>query len=269
MPTVGSRARPSRLESAFATQANVIGALMMRELHTRYGRENVGYLWMILEPMTFAGAVAALHAKDIFRFSEDIQPVPFTIVGYGIFIMFRQIFNRSDDSIQANLPLLYHRQVNIFNMQFARALIEGAGTFATVGIMLGFSALIGLGKLPVRPLALMAGIGFMFWISFALSLLVCAGTHERRLVSYFVHPISYMMIPISGAFYRLQWLPDPYRTWMSWFPLTQIFELIRYGQFEVAEDTYVMPIYLVLVCTILTFLGLCAIRAVRPHIHLS
>ena len=46
---------------------NVIGALIMRELHTRYGRENIGYLWMVLEPMTLAVAVSSLRACRCFR----------------------------------------------------------------------------------------------------------------------------------------------------------------------------------------------------------
>jgi capsular polysaccharide transport system permease protein len=34
-------------------QGIVIGAVMMRELHTRYGRENLGFVWLIVEPLFF------------------------------------------------------------------------------------------------------------------------------------------------------------------------------------------------------------------------
>ena len=47
-----SRPPSASFASALATQFRVIGALILRELHTRYGRENIGYLWMIGEPMT-------------------------------------------------------------------------------------------------------------------------------------------------------------------------------------------------------------------------
>ena len=52
--------RISLYARGFSNQRKVIGALLMRELHTRYGRENVGYLWLILEPMMLAGAVPAV-----------------------------------------------------------------------------------------------------------------------------------------------------------------------------------------------------------------
>src|SRR5271156_3351563 len=95
-------------------QANVVGALIMRELHTRYGRENIGYLWMVLEPMTLALAVSSLHVlQKGSQFGSDIQPVPFTICGYCVFIIFRQIVSRSEGLLEANAPLLYHRMVTL------------------------------------------------------------------------------------------------------------------------------------------------------------
>ena len=50
-----------------SVQLNVIGALLMRELHTRYGRENIGYIWLILEPLTLASVIAA-------RFLPSLRP---------------------------------------------------------------------------------------------------------------------------------------------------------------------------------------------------
>lgn len=249
-------------------QADVIGALLMRELHTRYGRDNIGYLWMILEPMTLAAAVASLHAGNKTHFASDIRPVPFAIVGYCLFIIFRQIFNRAEGALEANLPLLYHRMVTIFDILFSRALLEGAGILCTLLILLGLAAAMGLGDWPARPLALLGGVGLMLWFSFAWSMIVCAITHENRLAARFVHPISYILLPLSGAFYMIEWLPEPYRTWMSWFPMAQIFELARHGQFETAEATYVMPVYIIGWCLVLTYVGLVAIRILRRHVHL-
>jgi ABC-type polysaccharide/polyol phosphate export permease len=31
----------------------VLGALLIRELLTRYGRHNIGFLWLFVEPMIF------------------------------------------------------------------------------------------------------------------------------------------------------------------------------------------------------------------------
>ena len=51
--------RPSLLRSA-AIQRRVILALLMREIITRFGRRNLGVLWLVAEPMMFTMFVAAL-----------------------------------------------------------------------------------------------------------------------------------------------------------------------------------------------------------------
>ena len=42
-------------KQSLAIQGRVINALLMREIITRYGRQNVGFLWLFIEPllMTF------------------------------------------------------------------------------------------------------------------------------------------------------------------------------------------------------------------------
>jgi len=76
-------------------------------------------------------------------------------------------------------------------------------------------------------------------------------------------------MPICGAFYILKWLPEPYRTWMSWFPMTQIFEMARYGQFESLDDHYVNINYIIGWCLVLTYIGMLSIKIIRRHVHLG
>src|SRR6201999_2003253 len=116
---------------------HVIGALILRELHTRFGRENIGYLWVIAEPMLLAGVVASIHAGSKAHFGSDIRSVPFALLGYCMFILFRSIFGRGESTLQSNQPLLYHRMVTIFDMLLARAILEYAATASAYIILLG------------------------------------------------------------------------------------------------------------------------------------
>ena len=50
----------SSLGQSFLIQVRVIAALMLREVLTRYGRHNVGFLWLILEPMLFTIGITTL-----------------------------------------------------------------------------------------------------------------------------------------------------------------------------------------------------------------
>ena len=42
----------SKLAAGWRIQRRVIGALMIRELITRFGRENIGFLWVMVEPLS-------------------------------------------------------------------------------------------------------------------------------------------------------------------------------------------------------------------------
>ena len=259
----------SRFAAALRVQGKVIGALLMRELHTRYGRDNVGYLWMFLEPMTLASAVSLLHSGAKSHNGSDISMVPFAMIGYSIFIMLRRMVGRAEGALESNMPLLYHRSVTIFDMLLSRALLEGAGTFVTYIVLITFAVIFNIANPPARLLDIIIGVGLMFWFSFSVSMIICALTHENRLAARLVHPVLYILMPLSGAFFQLSWIPQPYQTWLSWSPLMQIFEELRYGQFASASNKFVSLPYTTAWCIVLSYIGLVSIKIVRRHVHLN
>lgn len=254
---------------ALGVQADVVGALLMREIHTRYGRDNLGYIWMFLEPALLTAAVIGIHTAGHSYDAGGVEPVPFVIIGYTTFILFRTIFTRADRVLEANAPLLYHRQVSLFDMVFARALLELGSILFVLAVLLAVAIVAGFAEPPVRPLAMLAGIALLWLWSLGLAMLIAAATVENRIVEKFVHPIGYILLPLSGAFYMVDWIPGAYREAVAWFPMTQMFELIRYGHFRDAPDTYVQPVYLMFAVGAVILAGLAALRAVRPKIQLA
>jgi len=259
------RSRRAPLGECLAIQARVIGAVIMRELHTRYGRDNIGYLWLIAEPLMLGTIISMLHSGG---HDGAINPVAFTVTGYCNFIMFRGIVNRAEGTIHSNAPLLHHRMVTVFDISFGRALLEAAGTNSAFIILLSFCVGMGYVGLPERPLYLAAGIGYLFWFSFALSMVIVGETHDRSFCERLIHPFTYFMIPLSGAFYMVGWIPEQYRYYLLFNPLPHFFEIIRYGVFPSASLRYVDFAYITAICSLLTLLGLRALRAVKPRIHL-
>ncbi|WP_242125517.1 ABC transporter permease [Sphingobium sp. Sx8-8] len=254
--------------AALSIQFRVIGALIMRELHTRYGRENIGYLWMILEPALLAAAIAAFHSGSKNHYSTDILPVPFTIVGYTAYYMFRAVVNRAEGTIESNQSLLYHRRVTILDLSIARTVLEFISVLFTMILLLTLAALFGLGDMPYRWIYLLGGFILMTWFCFGLALIVTSWTYDNRTAARLVHPMTYLALPLSGAFVILSWVPEPYRSLLYWFPMVQIFEMIRYGQFEYAESIHFDMLYIILICALLTYTGLILMRRLRHHIHL-
>lgn len=252
-----------------AIQGRVIGALIMRELHTRYGRENVGYLWMVGEPMLLATVIGLLHlGSGHTDYGGDIKALPFSVLGYCVYMLFRGIVNRSEGGIEANAPLLYHRMVTVFDITVARALLEFCGVILTFSILMSLIVSIGMANPPARPLYLFAAWAIMLWYSLGHSLLITAISYENRTVGRLVHPYSYFMVGLSGSFFQLEWMPHPFRDWLQWIPITSIFELARYGWFESANLDYYSGQYLIGSCFLLTWTGLISLRLMRSKIHL-
>jgi capsular polysaccharide transport system permease protein len=257
------------IASGLKIQANVIGALIMRELHTRFGRENIGYLWIFAEPLLLAAAVALLHAGQHLPISGSIRPIPFAIAGYSLFILFRSTVSRAETLLEANRPLLHHRQVTLFDMLAARALLETASIAAVLVILLVGSWILGYADEPADIIAILTSILLMGWFSFAVSMLICALSHESPLIGRLVHPMLYLSMPLSGAFYTMGWLPDAWRVMAQWIPTVPIFELMRTGMFNGYSDQYAEIGYTVGWAAALTLAGLVAIRLVRANVQVG
>ncbi|MES2491943.1 MAG: ABC transporter permease [Pseudomonadota bacterium] len=255
--------------NALRIQGNVIGALVMRELHTRFGRENIGYLWIFAEPMLLAVAVGALHSRQHVPIAGGVRSIPFAIAGYTLFIMFRSMVSRAETLLEANRPLLNHRRVTIFDMLLARALLEAASTALVLTLLLGGAWVLDLFDAPPDLLLMAGAVGLLAWFSFALSMIVTTLAHESPMAGRLIHPVLYLSMPLSGAFFTMLWMPEGLRDVLAWVPTVPMFEMIRQGMFAGYPDDYAGALYPVACCAVLTLLGLAGLRILRPRVQLA
>ena len=101
-------------------QKRVIGALLMREIITRYGRNNIGFLWLFVEPLLMTLIMVLMWKFFKVNNISTLNIVAFTITGYPMMMMWRNASNRAIGSISANMSLLYHRHVRVLDTIFAR-----------------------------------------------------------------------------------------------------------------------------------------------------
>ncbi|GAB6967247.1 ABC transporter permease [Komagataeibacter kakiaceti JCM 25156] len=252
-----------------SVQMRVIGALIVRELHTRFGRDNIGFFWLIVEPAMLTIGVSILHISSGPFMHHGMPTGSFIISGYTCFILFRSIVNRASDAIESNRTLLYHRMITIFDVLLARGVLELGSTILAVVVLSTVMQSIDYGFLPQRPLLMLTGLFMLFWFAFGLSMVIAAASEKSTMVERLVHPATYLCLPISGAFTIQQTMPDPFRWYMSWWPTTEAFELIREGQFQDYTSDYTFPVYILGWCLILSVVGLMYLRAVRKDVHLG
>ena len=255
-----------RLAVGWRIQRRVIGALMIRELSTRFGRENFGFLWMMLEPLLFPALVAVVWRVLKGNQEHGIGIMAFVVTGYVPLTLFRRAVGRSSGVIAANGGLMYHRQISLLDFILVRFLIEMIG--AMMGFVVIAAILIACDAFPVPDdLGLMVA-GWLVYAFFTLTIcLILAPLSEvSSLVDKLIPVTTYVMIPFAGTFNLVAWLDPALREGMLWSPFVNAMEMIRAGVFGDRIHAYYnvwVPLGESLGCLLV---GLILCRAIRRRL---
>lgn len=246
-------------------QLRVIGALMLREMGTRFGRDNLGYLWLFLEPMMLGGAIGAIHHVSGHGLPGGLDPFVFWVVGYIPFYLFRGIVNRAPNGVAGNQSLLYHRRVTLLDIMLARHLLEGAAVGIALGLyLLLFGAIFGIW--PEEPGLLVTGMVGMLGLAQGIALLIAAGTVYTELFERLTHLATYLSMTFTGAFFMVFWLPSDMQKAALTVPTVHCFELVRGGLYGTLVPTTYDLGYLAAWIAGTHLLGLAALRKARRHL---
>lgn len=241
-------------------QGRVIGALLMREIITRFGRHNLGFLWLFAEPMMFTLGVTILWNLLGANHGSGLPITAFAITGYSSVLIWRNTVSRTSTSITPNLSLMYHRNVRVIDIFAARILLEISG--ATISFLILSLIFISLGWInpPEDILKVLAGWFLLIWFGAALALTIGALTERSELIEKIWHPISYLLFPLSGAAFMVDWLVPSFQKLVLLLPMVNGVELLREGYFGSAVHAHYNILYTTVFCLCLSFIGLSLAR---------
>jgi capsular polysaccharide transport system permease protein len=245
---------------SLAIQLRVIRALLMREVITRFGRHNVGVLWLVGEPMLFTLGVAALWSAAGLSHGSSIPIIAFAITGYSSVLMWRNSVSRVNSSIQQNFNLLYHRNVRVIDVFLTRIILELSGATGSFIILALFFTAGGWIEPPEDLLRVLQGWAMLAWFGASLSLTIGAATAYSEIIERLWHPASYLLFPLSGAAFMVEWLPPGGREVVLLLPMVHGVEMLREGYFGGAVHTHYDIAYMAMCCLVLTFVGLFLVR---------
>ena len=157
MPRMAVNAEQSFFD-CLKQQWQVLHALFLRELITRFGRDNLGVLWLVGEPMIFTLGVATLwSAAGLTHGGTGIPIVAFAVTGYSSVLMWRNSTSQCSGGISANRPLLYHRRVKVIDVYFARIALEVIGATGSFIVLSTFFTYIGWMPMPDNLMLVLGG----------------------------------------------------------------------------------------------------------------
>lgn len=253
----------SELAKGWRIQARVVGALMIRELSTRFGRENIGFLWVMAEPLLFAGLVGIVWTFMKGPEEHGVSVVAFVASGYIPLTMFRNSVGRVVRIFSVNGSLMYHRQIKILDFIFVRFLIEMIGALMAYLFIAVILMYFDLFPIPADMGYFLAG--WLIYSFFTLSLcLVLAPLSEMSDVLEKFMPVTvYIMIPFSGTFNMVSWLTPEARDILLYSPFVSAMEMMRFGIFGERVTPYYDVAFPLITSLICTLIGLAMCRRVR------
>ena len=236
-------------------QKRVIGALLMREIITRYGRNNIGFLWLFVEPLLMTLIIVLLWRFIRADQYSTLNMVAFVITGYPLVMMWRNVSNRAIGAISANASLLYHRNVRVLDTLFARMLLEIAGaTIAQIAIV-GVLILIGWIPTPADVFYMLMAWLLMAIFAIGLGLVICSIAFKVEAFGKIWGTFSFVMLPLSGVFFFVSSLPQQAQQYVLWMPMVHGTEMFRQGYFGASVITHESISYIVLCNLVLLLLG--------------
>lgn len=256
----------SALRRSAAIQGRVIYALLMREVLTRYGRHNIGFLWLFVEPMLFTTGVTILWTVSKATHGSSLPIVAFALTGYSSVLLWRNMPARCIGAIEPNLALMYHRNVKAIDIYLARLLLEAGGATISFITLSLFYIYVEWMEPPDDVLKVVAGWLMLAWFGGGLAMFLGAVGEKTELVERFWHPASYIMFPLSGAGFIVDALPTKFQSFMLYVPMVNGVELLREGYFgSQVQAHYDIP-YLLGWCIAMSLLALAQVAVVGKGI---
>ena len=226
-----------KARSAFSIQKDVVFAIFIREMITRFSSYTFGNIWLILEPllmMVLFIAIFGARGRGAYGF---VEPPVFI---FSAFLTFRLLWNYTMKKMVSakggTQGMLEYRQIRLFDIFMARSIVE-AGIFLVVGLIIA----LGLTWMGYDPwpddLLHVLGYCFILWLFAAFfGILACmVGSFARELEKL----ISMMTMPLmllSAVIFPMTIVPPQYWPYLTWNPLLHAMELIREAWFAAYDS---------------------------------
>jgi capsular polysaccharide transport system permease protein len=248
-------------------QCDVIFALLMREIITRYGRHNLGFIWLFAEPMVFTLGIAVLWSNFAHVRSAGFSVVEFAVNGYSSVLLWRNCANRCVHAIEPNLSLLFHRNVRVIDLFIARCLLETAGATASLTLLTVVCTATGFMQFPNDPLQVALAWLLLAWFGASFGTLIGTLAARHDVVERLWHPAAYLLFPLSGAVFMVDWLPSAWAKTAPLLPMVSALEMLRGGWFGPSAHVHYDAGYVVAVNMTLSTLALALVRGVASEVQ--
>ncbi len=222
---------PLPRRSAWASQVLVIKALFNREITTRFGEYQLGFVWMLVEPLISVLVIGLLMGSLGGRAVPEI-PYPFFVLNGKLLLnLFTGALYSSMNAMSANKGLLIYPNVRALDPFIARFVYELMTTlfsftvFCVIGMWIGID--VSLGSLDT-----LAACYLISWLmGCGLGLILTVATAHYKEVEKIVDIILSPLVFVSAVIFPTSALPTNIQNILLFNPLVHVIELSRKALF--------------------------------------
>lgn len=117
-------AASGNIRRAFGALVHSVRTLILRETMARFGRQDLGYLWAIIEPLIHVIVLSAIFYYIRMRDTLGMNPVLFVATGLIPLFFYLKTFGVLTSALRQNRPLLNHSRVQPMDIYLARSILE-------------------------------------------------------------------------------------------------------------------------------------------------
>ncbi|MGE6781491.1 ABC transporter permease [Ensifer adhaerens] len=259
----------SSLLEQLRVKRRVLNALLIRDLMLRFGHGNIGFMWLVGEPLILTVGVMGVWSIAYGEQKHGVNIVPVVLTGYSCLTLFRHFVNRYLHCFRQNAGLLFHQSVRPADTLFARGILESIGVLIAFFVAYIPLTLLGASE-PIDDylILLSAWVLLCFWVNGFATILACLSELSDT-IERFVQPVMYLMIPITGSFFMVSWLPPSAQKLVVYSPLVNANEMFRAGYFGPSVTTYWSAEYLFLSGLVLNALALPLMQLVQKRVEVE
>jgi capsular polysaccharide transport system permease protein len=171
--------------------------------------------------------------------------------------------------LRRNVNVLYHRNITMLDAFLARMVLEGIGITASLAVVYSILWSTGVVSTIAKPGHVLAAWLLLWWLGTAVSLIIAVVTELNEATERFIQPLQYLVVPLSGIFFMVDWMPKRLQDLLVYNPITNCIELFRDGFFGDEVTTYYFPGYVMSCALVLTWLALAMLARYRDKLSLS
>ena len=252
--------------SALIRKGNVMKAVMLRDMRTRFFDHGLGFLVVIFWPLAHMMLLLAFYS--LLGRSPPYGDSMMLFFGTGLVptLSFMYVSRMMVISIMANKPMLSFPAVRVTDIIFGRAALEVMGSFLMAAFVLLIFALVGEPFIHIdvpnavaalaATLLLAVGVGFL--VSLAAAMLpAIAMLYMLCVIAVYI---------LSGTLFVVSSLPTQVVEVLAWNPVLHGVEWLRTAYYLDYPRQVLDKAYLVQFGAVTLLIGLMIERFARPYV---